>query len=288
MAVPAPAEALPLECLTCLLTIMFWGLAWPQLRAWSPPHCLSSRSAFRRHLTLVRKNELSKGPSTAAVFCEDTFAIVEMLHPPALAERPIPAALLDLARTVPPSQASADSVATVLRKMRRGVAPRVSGLTNDHLKALFPTDTDAELAALDPLVLFVNKVLAGDVCEGTADWLFASKLVTLLKHDGAGGFKKLAGRFAGLFDLRPIAIPETLYRLVALCGLALNKTRICAALTSFQQLCVGVPSACEGITAAVRLYLEQVSEGGASDDEAGENSRNSRTGGRNSRFQHGG
>jgi len=220
-----------LECLTCLLTIMFFGLAWPQLRAWSPPHCLSSLSAFPRHLTLVRKNELSKAaaaltPSTAAVLCEDTFAIVEMLHPPALAERPIPAALLDLARTVPPSQASADSVATVLRKMRRGVAPGVSGLTNDHLKALFPTDTDAELAALDPLVLFVNKVLAGDVCEGTADWLFASKLVTLLKPDGAGGFKKLAGRFAGLFDLRPIAIPETLYRLVALCGLALNKTRI--------------------------------------------------------------
>jgi hypothetical protein len=49
------------------------------------------------------------------------------------------------------------------------------------------------------------------------DWLCASKLVVLLKPDGAGGFKK---RACGALDLRPIAIPESLYRLVSLCALA--------------------------------------------------------------------
>ena len=56
-------------------------------------------------------------------------------------------------------------------------------------------------------------------------------------------------------------MPDTLYRVIALCGLAVNKAAITAALTKHLQLSVGVPSACEGIATAVRLYLEEVLDG---------------------------
>jgi hypothetical protein len=52
-------------------------------------------------------------------------------------------------------------------------------------------------------------------------------------------------------------MPETLYRLCALCALRATGANISAALAAAQQLSVGVSSAAEGIAAAVRLYLEQ-------------------------------
>jgi hypothetical protein len=191
--------------------------------------------------------------SAAASFCNATFRIIEELHPPAPAERPIPASVLN-ARPAP-IQVSRDTLVGVLRRMRSGVAAGVSGLTNDHLRCLLPTETDGDLAALDPLLVFVNQVLTGEVDDETADWLCASKLVVLLKPDGAGGFKK---RACGALDLRPIAMPESLYRLVSLCALAEVKQTVTDALARVQQLCVGVSSACEGIAAAVRLYLTEL------------------------------
>jgi len=217
---------------------------------------------------LVSLGELGKGAAalikaTAAPFCEATFRMLEALHPLAPADRPIPASVLNADPA--PAVVSRDVLVVVLQRLRRGVASGVSGLSNDHLRTLFPTRTDADKAALDPLLAFVNCVLTGKIGKTTTDWLLASKLVALLKPDGEGGFKMKNG----LLDLRPIAMPETLYRLVALCALAAEKLAITEVLTKVQQLCVGVPSACEGIASAVRLYLDELEMPSAEDAPGG-------------------
>lgn len=140
------------------------------------------------------------------------------------------------------------------------VAPGPSRLTNDHLRQMFPPDSADDDPNLGLLVAFVNKVLAGvtsqhltEVDAKTIDWLCASNLVVLLKLDAAGNPKT---RPDGLFELRPIAIPETLYRLVALSALHVLMPRITKLLETVQQLGVGVPGGVEAIATAIRLYLE--------------------------------
>ena len=171
----------------------------------------------------------------AAAFCGTTFIILLELHPPA--RHAIPAALMSV--VVEPVKATTEALVAVLGKLRRGVAAGCSGLTNDHLRSLFPVDTEPEQEALGPLLRFVNKALAADMDEETADWLCASVLVALYKPDGEGGLKRRASD-DGLLDVRPIAIPETLYRLVALCGLHMCKVDITAKLTEIKQLGVDV------------------------------------------------
>ena len=199
-------------------------------------------------------------PAPSAAFCDSTFKTIDRLHPQA--RHPIPDELLSV--EVEPVVATLDTVVAVLGKLRRGVAAGVSGLTNDHLLSLFPVDTEAERAALGPLLKFVNMVLAAKVDEATADWLCASVLVTLYKPDGEGGLKR---RDDGELDVRPIAIPETLYSLVALCGLHLCKDAIAAKLASIKQLGVGVSSGPEAIATAARLFVNEVANG-ADNDEA--------------------
>jgi len=201
-------------------------------------------------------------PAPSADFCDATFALVDLLHPPE--RHAITEELLTV--EVAPVVATPAALAAVLGKLRRGVAAGVSGLTNDHLRSLFPVDTELERAALGPLLDFVNMVLAAKVDEETADWLCASALVTLYKPDGQGGLKQ---REDGQLDVRPIAIPESLYRLVALCGLRMCKEDIAAKLASIQQLGVGVSSGPEAIATAVRLYVDEIM-GGADEDEASE------------------
>ena len=94
----------------------------------------------------------------------------------------------------------------------------------------------------------------------------------MYKPDGAGGLKTRvsAALRREVLDIRPIAPPETLYRVAALCGLAANKGAITTALVATQQLSVGVPSATEGIAAAVRLYLQEVCAPGGDVAAAGE------------------
>jgi hypothetical protein len=72
---------------------------------------------------------------------------------------------------------------------------------------LIPPDNANDDPNLGLLLSFVNKVLAGDVDTETVDWLCASNLVVLLKLDASGALKL---RSNGMYDVRPIAIPETL------------------------------------------------------------------------------
>ena len=202
-------------------------------------------------------------PAPSADYSEPTFELVNLLHQPE--RHAIDQALLSV--EVEPVVATPAALIAVLGKLRRGVAAGVSGLTNDHLRSLFPADTEPEQAALGPLLRFVNMVLAAKVDEETADWLCASVLVTLYKPDGLGGLKvRDDGR--GL-DVRPIAIPETLYRLVSLCGLHMCKDAISAKLAGVRQLGVGVSSGPEAIATAVRLYMGEITSG-VDEEEASE------------------
>jgi hypothetical protein len=143
---------------------------------------------------------------------------------------------------------------SVIARLRSGVAPGPSGLTNDHIKQLFPTSSEEDTQNLVHLLAFVNAVLAGDVTEATMDWLGASNLVALYKLDPAGNLKRRS--VDGRPDIRPIAVPETLYRICALCALRALKGKIVGLLRETQQLGVDVPAACESIATLVCLYLE--------------------------------
>lgn len=119
---------------------------------------------------------------------------------------------------------------------------------------MFPTETEADIAGLEPLLDFVNKALAGDLCKETVEFMTSSSLVALYKPDGEGGFKTADGNL----DIRPIAIPETLYRIVSLCALESVKDEAISYLLKVQQFGVSVPCGAEAIVNAVRLYLDQV------------------------------
>ena len=88
-----------------------------------------------------------------------------------------------------PTQVDAEALAKVLRRLRHGVAARPSMLTNDHLRAMFPADTEQDKAALAPLLSCINKILRAELDDETADWLAGATLVALYKPDGAGGLK---------------------------------------------------------------------------------------------------
>lgn len=211
--------------------------------------------ARRRAQQLARQGELRRAcdaltPSEAAPAEEATFEVLRALHPAPL--RPISDELL--ARVVEhPLQATAATLRAVLTSLRRLVAPGPSLLTNDHLLQLFPPDTTSDEELL-PLVQFVNCVLAGAVDDGACDFLSASSLSALIKTDAAGQ-RKWFDEERKLVDLRPLAVPETLWRLISLCALQLVRQSAAKHLAAAQQLGVGVPGACEGIAEAVRLYL---------------------------------
>ena len=63
-------------------------------------------------------------------------------------------------------------------------------------------------------------------------------------------------------------MPETLYRIAALCGLELVKDTAVRHLVDMQQLGVSVPCGAEAIATAVRLYLDKVYAGGDGEEAA--------------------
>ena len=136
---------------------------------------------------------------------------------------------------------------STIKKMLSQVAPGPSLLTNDHFKQLFPRD--AADADVEPLLTVVNMALAGAIGEGAADYLAASSLTALIKKD-ENGVIKLTDDLKP--SLRPLAMPETLNRLVGLCALITLQPEITNILLKVQQVGVGVPGACEAIAEAVR------------------------------------
>jgi hypothetical protein len=101
----------------------------------------------------------------------------------------------------PALQIDAATLRTVLARWRgkKGTAAGLSGLTPEHIVAA----AEASVLTLESLLAFVNLVLSGKMPRHAT--LLDSALIGLMKPNG---------------DVRPIAIGEVLYRLVACCALA--------------------------------------------------------------------
>jgi len=85
-----------------------------------------------------------------------------------------------------------------LRKFKRGSAPGLSGLTFEHLVSVLRSQQH-----FSALTRFLNRCLQGGICHDVAQTFRASKLIALRKDSNGG--------------LRPIAVGETLRRLVGKC-----------------------------------------------------------------------
>ena len=91
---------------------------------------------------------------------------------------------------------SLSTLCDVLHSLRRRVALGPSGLSNDHIIQLFPTATESDKALLEPLLAFVNKVVAGNVDDKTADWLGPPSVkASGAHHKGRGWGRKTACGF---------------------------------------------------------------------------------------------
>ena len=229
-----------------------------------PGGALLSQKQKRKIHNLIKVGELSRAlavlsSSDPAKFDEATFNRIRKLLPDV--EEELTALGVDLPAA---AECDEDTLCKVIRKLKRLVAPGPSGLTNDHIKALFDTESEAGRLAMQPLLRFVNAALAGKLNTVAVDYLTASTLVALYKPDGEGGLKMVDG----LPDIRPIAVPETLYRIAALCGLELVKDTAVRHLVDMQQLGVSVPCGAEAIATAVRLYLDKVYAGGDGEEAA--------------------
>jgi hypothetical protein len=166
-------------------------------------------------------------------------------------------ALGDLKDLPPALSCDEDTLVKVLRKLKRLVAAGPSGLTNDHILHMFPVSTDADVPVLAPLLDFVNKALAGDLCEAAVDFLTSSTLVALYKPDGEGGFKMVDGpiRHSALLpgpgDTVPHCVPVRLGGCEGRCCPSSSQDDGSSSVSA-------CPCGAEAVVNAVRLYLDQV------------------------------
>ena len=167
---------------------------------------------------------------------DEVVAKLRRKHPQAPPARPALASMGPPSRAVVPDL-SAESVVRAARAFRRGSAPGPSGLRGDHLREALATAHGDEVAA--HLTEAVRILAAGDVPTDIAPHLAGARLFALPKSGG---------------DLRPIAVGETLRRLVGKCLCAAVKED---ALHHFAPLQLGVatPLGTEAIIHAVRQWL---------------------------------
>jgi hypothetical protein len=89
-----------------------------------------------------------------------SFAVLEDTHP---IGAPIDPELMSR-RVAAPTQVTMDQFAGVMRKgMRHAVSPGPSMLTNDHVRALIPVETEADLVRAAPMLDWVNKALRAEL-----------------------------------------------------------------------------------------------------------------------------
>jgi hypothetical protein len=140
-----------------------------------------------------------------------------------------------------PQTISSQEVTDALRSFKTGSAPGPSGLRPDHVKAaaFCPTNAKAE-AAIRILTSICNLLAAGKAPHSIVPLFFGANLFAARKKDG--GF-------------RPIAVGETIRRLVSKC-LAFKVAPRAASLLKPFQLGVGVPGGSEGIIHAANAILE--------------------------------
>ena len=133
----------------------------------------------------------------------------------------------------PPLQIDIELLEVLLKKLPRGGAPGKSGMTYEHIGSA----CRASHAALEQLVRFVNFGLAGRLPH--LPRLLACRLIPLRKPQGG---------------VRPIAISETLLRLVSVCAMALCSD-VGASLAPLQ-MGVKVRGGAQNLGHATRALLE--------------------------------
>jgi hypothetical protein len=149
---------------------------------------------------------------------------------------------VDLAAPVPPTwEMDAGEIVEQLRKFPRGTAAGPSGLAVQHLlDALHQAHGESLPGSLAALV---NILARGDAPRAVAKHLAGAKLVALPKQPSG---------------LRPVAVGETLRRLVARCLCAKVRSRAAEKLAPYQ-FGFGVAGGGEALVHCVRQWVERAS-----------------------------
>ena len=174
---------------------------------------------------------LSSGlaPETA-----ETVQELKALHP----IQPPPAAV-QLSDLPPPPEIAVETVARALKSFPAGSAPGPSGLRPQHLLEACPPGS--EHGFLDQLTAVVNLLARGGACRTAAPFVAGAKLVAIPKPQGG---------------IRPIAIGESLRRLVGKCLMSMVQQD---ARSYFwpAQVGVAVPAGAECVLHTVRAWLHR-------------------------------
>ena len=216
------------------------------------------RSRFTRdplsHLAERVSAKLEEGDYTGAVriaCSEDSIAVINQetlselkaKHPPAHPDSNFPPAPESPALL---AEITEREVARAIKSFPCGSAGGPDGLRPQHLKDL--TSESAERGGkelLRALSSFILLVLEGNTPLSIQPIFFGANLIALRKKGGG---------------IRPIAVGQTLRRLVAKCGGFRVVESIGASLAPLQ-LGYGVPSGCEAAARAARQYLGPMSSG---------------------------
>ena len=216
------------------------------------------RSRFTRdplsHLAERVSAKLEEGDYTGAVriaCSEDSIAFINQetlselkaKHPPAHPDSNFPPAPESPALL---AEITEREVARAIKSFPCGSAGGPDGLRPQHLKDL--TSESAERGGkelLRALSSFILLVLEGNTPLSIQPIFFGANLIALRKKGGG---------------IRPIAVGQTLRRLVAKCGGFRVVESIGASLAPLQ-LGYGVPSGCEAAAHAARQYLGLMSSG---------------------------
>lgn len=211
-------------------------IARPQSASNLAPWERKRRSACRE----VSRGNVSKGnrhivdDAELATVDEATIEELERKHPQRR-EQPIPSSLSASWHHAPSLEIKASTVKEALKNFKRGSAPGISGLSFDHL-----VTSHRSGATVRALTSFINTALEGGIDHNVAQVFGAARLLALRKRGGG---------------LRPIAVGETLRRLVGKCVcLTLRKQLEQHFFPS--QLGVGIKGGVEMVVHAVESILD--------------------------------
>ena len=147
---------------------------------------------------------------------------------------------------IPPSLSplTEKEVVTAIRSFPCGSAGGPDGLRPQHLKDL--TSESAERGGRElirALSSFIFHILEGNISVTVQPFFFGATLIALRKKEGG---------------IRPIAVDQTLRRLVAKCA-GFRIVESMGASLAPQQLGYGIPLGCEAAAHAARRYLDSMS-----------------------------
>ena len=181
-------------------------------------------------------NALQALGSLGVASFDDASAKEELLRRHPQSELPSPSSSAPAPLTVQPS-----TVLSALRSFQRGTSPGSSALRPQHLlDAVCGSTAPASIECLNSLTRCINSLLAGTLDSRLAPWFCGAPLTALAKK--SGGF-------------RPIAVGETLRRLVSKVCFFSVRSSLLDLLLPFGQVGVGIPGGLEAAIHSMRSIL---------------------------------